>query len=655
MKKLNKVLIVGLVVSFAALGFTGPSTALAASPPVVNLLTAGNFTILAKTAITTTGVTLITGDIGVSPAAAGAMTGFGQVMDISNTFSTSPLVIGNIYASNYAVPTPTYVGTAVSAMQAAYTDALSRPTSVLNAGVSGCAGTCRDLAGTSLVTGVYTFDGAGNVAITNDFTLSGSATDVWIFQIPGTLDISANKKINLIGGALAANVFWAVAGTTTLEPGSTLEGIVLGGPGASTIAMQNGATLHGRALGQTDVTLIGNTVSAPVVPPVPATLHVVKLVVNGSGGTATPSAFNVYVKNGGVDVAGSPAAGVSAPGTPYSLTAGTYVVSEDPNASYVRTFTGDCNSSGSITLLAGDDKTCTVVNTDIPIPVVISPGHGGSINRIIPVVGILKVPTPLALPVGSNSVTYNYTVWNVGGQQPLTDVKVVDDKCGSVVYVSGDLNNNNKLDPTEKWQYSCTATLSQTTTNTSVVTAYSDDSYRQAAIATAIATVVVGAPALPNTGILPPLINIVKVPSQLTPFPFGGGYVTYSYIVSNPGSVPMHNVSVTDDKCLAISVHSGDTNGNGLLDPGESWAYTCRMLVTVSTRNVATAKGQANGFTAIGYAFANVLVVVPGLPNTGFPPEEKSTPWAPWDTIMLVGALVMASSLLVVILKKGTA
>ena len=214
-------------------------------------------------------------------------------------------MIGRVYASDYTIPTPTYVGTAVSAMEAAYTDANSRATDVLNAGAVACAGTCRDLAGTSLVAGVYTFDGAGNVTITNDFTLTGSATDVWIFQIPGTLDISANKKINLTGGAVASNIFWAVAGTTTLEPGSTFEGVILGGPGASTIAGQNGAILYGRALGQTDVTLIANTIST-VLAPVPATLHVIKVVV---GGTAIPSDFNVHVKSSGVDVSGSPTVG----------------------------------------------------------------------------------------------------------------------------------------------------------------------------------------------------------------------------------------------------------------------------------------------------------------------------------------------------------
>ncbi|HBD05095.1 TPA: hypothetical protein DCZ32_01400, partial [Candidatus Uhrbacteria bacterium] len=99
-------------------------------------------------------------------------------------------------------------------------------------------------------------------------------------------------------------------------------------------------------------------------PPVPATLHVIKTVVNNSGGVAIAAEFNLHVKLLGVDVAGSPATGVGAPGTLYSLAAGTYVVSEDSFAGYASTITGDCAPSGSITLLAGEDKTCTITNDD---------------------------------------------------------------------------------------------------------------------------------------------------------------------------------------------------------------------------------------------------------------------------------------------------
>ena len=64
--------------------------------------------------------------MGVSPIAATAITGFGLVADKTNTFSTSPQVTGKIYAANYASPTPANLTTAVSNMEAAYTDAAGR-------------------------------------------------------------------------------------------------------------------------------------------------------------------------------------------------------------------------------------------------------------------------------------------------------------------------------------------------------------------------------------------------------------------------------------------------------------------------------------------------------------------------------------------------
>jgi hypothetical protein len=264
-------------------------------------------------------------------------------------------------------------------------------------------------------------------------------------------------------------------------------------------------------------------------------------------------------------------------------------------------------------------------------------------NRIIPLIGILKVPSPLALPNGPGNVTYNYTVWNVGGQQPLIDVSVVDDKCSPVTLISGDTNSNGQLDPNESWKYSCTSMITSTTTNTAIATGYSDDGYHTTAIATAIATVDVGP--LPA-----PLINIVKVPSQLTALPYGGGNITYTYTVTNPGVVAIHDVSVTDDKCSSISSPSGDTNGNGLLDTNETWVYTCTTNVPVSTGGVATAKGNANGLTALAYSFVNVLVSTPTLPNTGFSPAGITISWI---TIILTLAVIVLAIWLTVVIKKG--
>ena len=103
---------------------------------------------------------------------------------------------------------------------------------------------------------------------------------------------------------------------------------------------------------------------------------------------------------------------------------------------------------------------------------------------------------------------------------------------------SGDVNNNGALDIGEIWKYTCNATLNNTTTNTAIVTGHSSDGYYNTAIDTAIATVVVGTSVQgQSTPAQPPLINVVKVPNQLTPFPYGGGNIVYTYTVTNPGVV----------------------------------------------------------------------------------------------------------------------
>jgi hypothetical protein len=233
-------------------GSTGPGGAAgqagSTSPAGVNLGTAGNYVILAKTGISTTGVTRITGNIGVSPIAATAMTGFGLVLDSTGTFSRSSLVTGMACAANYAVPMPAQLTAAVGAMQTAYTNAAGRAAGVTQLGAG-------SIGGLTLAPGVYKW--STGVRIPTDVTLSGNKNAVWIFQVAGTLNISSAKKVILAGGAQAQNIYWQVAGTTTLGTNSTFNGNILD---KKNIALQTGAVLNGRALAQTAVTLDANTV-----------------------------------------------------------------------------------------------------------------------------------------------------------------------------------------------------------------------------------------------------------------------------------------------------------------------------------------------------------------------------------------------------------
>jgi hypothetical protein len=227
----------------------GAGAAPAAGPASVDLGTAGSYVLLSKAGISTTGTTKITGDIAVSPIAASAITGFGLVLDKSGTFSKSSLVVGNVYAATYAVPTPSVLTAAVKDMQTAYTNAAGRAASVTGLGAG-------NIGGLTLAPGVYKW--GSNVTIPTNLTLSGGDSAVWIFQISGALSISSAMQVILAGGAQAKNVFWQVAGTATLGTNSTFNGTILD---KTNIALRTGAVLNGRAMAQTAITLEANRVS----------------------------------------------------------------------------------------------------------------------------------------------------------------------------------------------------------------------------------------------------------------------------------------------------------------------------------------------------------------------------------------------------------
>jgi len=92
----------------------------------INLGMAGNFVILAKSKVSTTGTTAVVGNVGISPAARSYLTGFADILDASGQFSTSTLVTGRLYAADMAIPTPGNMTIAVGDMEAAYTDAAGR-------------------------------------------------------------------------------------------------------------------------------------------------------------------------------------------------------------------------------------------------------------------------------------------------------------------------------------------------------------------------------------------------------------------------------------------------------------------------------------------------------------------------------------------------
>jgi hypothetical protein len=202
----------------------------ASGPAAINLGTSGEFAILTQTGISTTGTTSIVGDIGVSPAAASYLTGFGLVNSSNNEYSTSSYLTGDAFAADYNTPTPAIMTQAISDMQTAYNNAAGASTT--NASMLNLAS--GNLNGQTLTPGVY------------------------ILQISGTLNTASGAQIVLTNGAQAQDIFWQVSGQTTLGTGSAISGVILDKTG---IAIQTGATLIGSALAQTAVTLDAATVT----------------------------------------------------------------------------------------------------------------------------------------------------------------------------------------------------------------------------------------------------------------------------------------------------------------------------------------------------------------------------------------------------------
>jgi hypothetical protein len=215
-------------------------------PYAVDLGSAGSFSILSKSGITDVYRSEIVGDVGTSPITGAAL------------LLTCEEVKGAIFTVDAAGPYPcaesraSDLTLAVSHMEAAYVDAAGRSSPdfiELGAG---------EIGGLTLEPGLYKW--SSGVTISTDVTFSGGPDDVWILQIAGTMNEAVSTKVTLAGGALASNIFWQVAEATTIGSYAHFEGVILS---KTMIAVNTGASVNGRLLAQTAVTLQMNTITAP--------------------------------------------------------------------------------------------------------------------------------------------------------------------------------------------------------------------------------------------------------------------------------------------------------------------------------------------------------------------------------------------------------
>jgi hypothetical protein len=133
--------------------------------------------------------------------------------------------------------------TAISDMEAAYTDASTRPNPDY---VEHGAGTLQGA--TSVLTpGIYKWGTVVVVPVDNTLTFDGQGNDdaVWILQIAGNLVIHSGATVLLTNGAKAENIFWAVHGDIAVGTGTHAEGIFLT---YTMIAWKTGSSLNGAAM-----------------------------------------------------------------------------------------------------------------------------------------------------------------------------------------------------------------------------------------------------------------------------------------------------------------------------------------------------------------------------------------------------------------------
>jgi len=257
----------GLIIGLAVAVMLVRQDATAAQAPVA-LGSAATFGVLAATSVTTVPTTTVNGDLGVSPG---------------NTVTGSPIVNGTMHLGD------PIAAQAQLDLTTAYNDAAGRP---------GGAAASGNLGGLTLFPGLYTSATSMEIS-SGDLTLDaqGDPNAVWIFQMGTTFITTVGRQVILIGGAQAANIFWQVGSSATLGNNSIMQGNILA---YTSITMQTGATLEGRALAENGlVALDANTITVTA-----SVILVSAAVVTGPYTDAAGQSVNLATKTITVPMSG---------------------------------------------------------------------------------------------------------------------------------------------------------------------------------------------------------------------------------------------------------------------------------------------------------------------------------------------------------------
>jgi hypothetical protein len=213
---------------------TASASACALAPVVLG--GADPFVVLAGSTVTSTGLTSVTGDLGVSPGT--VVSGFGP-----------GVIVGTIHAGDPAA------ATAIADLTTAYNDAAGRTLCRITVAAP-------NLGGQTLAPGLY-WSGSSLEITSGTLTLDagGDANAVFIFQSASTLTTTSGLGIVLAGGAKSTNVFWQVGSSATIGTNSAFFGTIMAD---QAVTLNTGASLNGRALARiASVTLDANVIVKP--------------------------------------------------------------------------------------------------------------------------------------------------------------------------------------------------------------------------------------------------------------------------------------------------------------------------------------------------------------------------------------------------------
>lgn len=217
-----------------------------AAVTAVDLGTATSFAVLAGTpGITDVSPSAITGDVGLDPAS-GAAIGV-PCAEVTGTVYSVDTTGPSCQTTDAALLT-----TAKTDLTTAYTNAANETPSTTLAGGD------NQLGGQNLGPGIYNFPDATTANLTGNLILTGSATDVWVFQAANKLVTASSSSITFAGGAQACNVFWEVGSSATLGTNSTFAGTIMA---LTDIIVPSGVTITGRVLARNgQITLDHDTI-----------------------------------------------------------------------------------------------------------------------------------------------------------------------------------------------------------------------------------------------------------------------------------------------------------------------------------------------------------------------------------------------------------